>query len=787
MQLDPHTSIEEEQARVQQVKALIASRMESLQEQLGSIRTDIVTNRSEFWDDVTVNLEDSAESAETFASMKQQAEVLSERERSHRHARAQLHVLDRLKDSPYFGRIDFREVGEQHVEHIYIGVGSLLDDDDDAFLIYDWRAPVSGMYYDYAPGPASYETPVGMIQGEMELKRQYLIRGGTIHSMFDTGITIGDELLQQVLGKQSDAQMKSIVATIQREQNAVIRDTGSRLLIVQGAAGSGKTSAALQRVAYLLYRFRETLSAEQILLFSPNPMFNSYVSTVLPELGEENMQQTTFQEYAEHRIGAEYRLESPFDQLEYALSASGDESYTVRMQAIRYKAGMGFLRLMEAYVVTLKTSGLVFKPIVFREREVVSAEAFRERFYSYDASWSIPSRLRDLTDWLQQQLKSFARHERRSSWVEEELELLDTEAYLEAYERLRRKKQYTDNTFDDFEKEKHALAVMVVNEHFKPLRTAVKRLAFLDLPATYAALFERPQLAAQLISTEEASLPLDWERVCAQTLLRLKQGVLPSEDMTPYLLLKDRLEGSYRNLKVRHVFIDEAQDYSPFQYAYLMQLFPSSRFTVLGDWNQAIHVQAAEGDRFAELIALFGEEQAKRIVFTKSYRSTRPIVEFTRAMVEGGAAIEPFNREGPKPTLLRADDEQQLNAIIAAKLEQLQAEGHGTVAVICKTAAESREVYEALRPKLAIRLIDTETVTFEQGLVIIPSYLAKGVEFDAVLLYNASAERYGRQSERRLFYTVCTRAMHELHLTYTGELSPFVAGVPEDLYTAIRS
>ncbi|MED4604001.1 RNA polymerase recycling motor HelD [Paenibacillus validus] len=780
MNSNEHPQWQEEQQRVRHVAAEIRERIGSLQEQLGAIRSDIVTLRTHFWDDVTVNFEDAAEAAETYASMKQQAEVLSERERSHKHARAQLLVLERLKDSPYFGRIDFREDGESAAERIYIGIGSLLEKSGETFLIYDWRAPVSGMYYDYAPGPAQYDTPMGRISGTMELKRQYMIRGGEIRSLFDTGITIGDELLQQVLGKQSDTQMKSIVATIQKEQNSVIRDTSSKLLVVQGAAGSGKTSAALQRVAYLLYRYRETLSAEHILLFSPNPMFNSYVSTVLPELGEENMEQTTFQEYVEFRLGDAFDIEDPFRQLDDALTMMDTADYDVRMESIKFKASLSFLQVMERYVNGLKEEGLVFKPVMFQNRELIGAEAMRQQFYAYDPSWSIPNRLHQLVEWLQQQLKQFARAEKRKPWVEDEIELLDQDAYMEAYEALRRKKRFTEESFDDFEQEKAALAAMVVNVHYKPLRSWVKRLKFVDLPATYAALFASPRKALDWAG--EAGLPGCWPAVCALTLDRLKRGELANEDTTPLLYLKDRIEGAHRNLKVRHVFIDEAQDYSPFQFAYLMQMFPSSRWTVLGDWNQAIHVQAADRDRFGDLIALFGEEQSKRIVFTKSYRSTRQIVEFTRGMLVGGQVIEPFNRDGLLPTVTYAPDLGTMREQIVRQLETLLEEGHRTLAVICKTAAESQDTYAALKERLPVRLISTETVTFEPGLLVIPAYLAKGVEFDAVILHNASEERYGRESERRLFYTACTRAMHELHLFHTGKVSPFVAQTPPETY-----
>ncbi|MGZ4134432.1 MAG: RNA polymerase recycling motor HelD, partial [Tumebacillaceae bacterium] len=334
-----------EQQRVNHVVERINRRVEVLQENVSEVRQDITEFRKHFWDDVKLNLDDVDEAGETSITLKQQSELLSERERSLRHAEKEYQKLRRLQDAPYFGRIDFWEDGEPSIDHIYIGIGSFLDEESDQFLVYDWRAPVSSLYYDYGTGLAQFETPGGTVSGEIELKRQFRIRDGRIRNLFDTGVTIGDELLQEVLSRQSDAQMKSIVATIQREQNRIIRNERNRLLIVQGAAGSGKTSAALQRVAYLLYRYRETLSAEQIVLFSPNGMFNSYVSTVLPELGEENMGQTTFQDYLEHRLGRTFAMEDPFVQMEYTLTAMNEPGYEARLAGIRYKASLAFMEV----------------------------------------------------------------------------------------------------------------------------------------------------------------------------------------------------------------------------------------------------------------------------------------------------------------------------------------------------------------------------------------------------------------------------------------------------------
>lgn len=599
----------EEQERVNLVIEVIKRRIFALQERVGDLKSEIVEIRKNFWDDVTVNSEDIYEMAETYASMRQQAEILTEREVTHRHDFNQLKSLKRLKSSPYFGRIDFLEDGEKKGDKIYLGIASLIDDEGENFLIYDWRAPVSSLYYDYPPGPAQYKTPSGMITGTLELKRQFIIRDGRIISMFDTGVTIGDELLQEVLGNKADSQMKSIVATIQREQNRIIRNERSAILIVQGAAGSGKTSAALQRVAYLLYRYRETLRAEQILLFSPNPMFNSYVSTVLPELGEENMQQTTFSEYLSHLLSKSFKLEDPFTQMEYTLTAVNKSGYGERMEGIRYKSSREFLHFIDEYAERLKQKGMIFKNLKLRGNVLISSQEISHQFYSYDSYLSIPNRMIMLSEWLLKQLKEFARKERKKTWVEEAIELLDEETYIRAHQNLQKKGRYSEDTFDDSDREQEILSKIVVQKHFRPLRRMVKGLGFVDTKKIYKDFFE-----------QRRNLTPNWFAICEQTINKLDRSELAYEDATPYLYLKEKIEGFHTNNMIKHVFIDEAQDYSPFQFEFLRRLFPRGKMTILGDVNQAIFPHSTESKTLDEEDVLLNQEQREVIVLQRSYR-----------------------------------------------------------------------------------------------------------------------------------------------------------------------
>ncbi|MBU5347278.1 RNA polymerase recycling motor HelD [Paenibacillus lautus] len=792
-----------EQERLDQVRGKMKARIDQLEPSVTGMRDQAAEIRRRFWEEVTVNTSSDEEFEETFYTIKQQAAVLSERERRHRLLTQQWRSLHRLLPSPYFGRVDFLEDGMNVSEQIYIGVSSFVDEDELSFLVYDWRSPIASLYYDHSPGAASYVTPVGQITGMMELKRQYQIHDGQIRHMFDANVTIGDELLQQMLAKGADSQMKSIVSTIQKEQNAIIRNDHSRLLIVQGAAGSGKTSAALQRVAYLLYKNRDSLKADQIVLFSPNQIFNSYVSTVLPELGEENMQQTTFQEYLEYWLGSSFHVEDPFNQIEYVLTAQSTPNYEARLQGMKYKASEAFMRALQNYAKWLGREGMLFKGIRFRDRVLITSEQMRSQFYSYDPSLSLANRVDLLQKWLLKELSLLERKERRASWVEEELQYLDNEQYAEVfselhkdrevfdiaeryavvYEKISNKRREDEGDFDFAEREEDILSQRIVKMSFKPLRQGVRRFSFIDVQSLYVQLFDDE--AAYREKTNETEIPVLWSEICRQTKEKLDRLELFYEDATPYLYLKELIEGVRTNTEIRHVFVDEGQDYSAFQYEYLKKLFPRARMTVLGDFGQAIFTQSTKlHESDSPLVRLYGEAETCLIRLVRSYRSTREIVEFTKTLLSDELEIVPFDRSGHKPLLVKLEDEEMRDTRILKDIAALRAEGLDSIAIITKTAVESRAAFESLREQgsEALQLITKETVTFEKGVMVIPVYLAKGVEFDAVLIYEASPQAYSRENDRKLLYTACTRAMHRLHVYTTDDWSPFLQALPADLY-----
>lgn len=760
-----------ETERLHYVENVIHEEMADVVQEVKSKRLETEDIKRNFWDNVTVNLTDDTERIETFTSIQQEARVLAEQERSKEEAEQRLDILKRLADSPYFGRVDFKADGDQEAENIYIGLASLLEKDGETFLIYDWRAPISSLFYDHSPGKADYETPGGIISGEMTLKRQFTIRQGQIKHMFDTDVTIGDAFLQEALSQSANTQMKSIVATIQREQNRVIRDEKHRLLIVQGAAGSGKTSAALQRVAYLLYRYRGSLTADQIVLFSPNPLFNSYISHVLPELGEANMRQSTFQEYVQRRLGAiGLEVEDLYDQTEYVLAGQESELHEARLQAIKYKSSPDFFAILHRYVQQLDQDGMKFKDIRYRGRVLISGKQLSDIFYREEwKKYKLHERLKMWKKYVAELLREQEKVERKRKWVSEAIELLDDEAYRKAYEKLRESNQFKGDTFDDERKERALLRKMVVQEAFAPLYRRLRRGRYIDYLATYRNLFHNRERVRSLIP--DGNLPEGWERFEELLLKAMEERKIWYEDATPLFYLKESIEGftDFDN-SVRHVIIDEAQDYSPLQFAVIRKLFPRARLTVLGDLNQAIYLQTAELNGFAELADLFdgvGQESIATIRLLRSYRSTKQIVELSKRLLETAADIEPFNREGREPEFVPVVHTNERVEHAVKWVSDRQGENRKHIGILTYTAKEASEVYERIRERMQdVHLITKETIELQPGVSILPAYLAKGIEFDAVLIWNAS--RYG-ESDRKLLYTAFTRAMHDLAILYTDD------------------
>ncbi len=334
-----------------------------------------------------------------------------------------------------------------------------------------------------------------------------------------------------------------------------------------------------------------------MVLFSPNALFNSYISSVLPELGEANMQQTTYQDYLQLRLGSQFQVEDAYEQMEAMLHTYGDPGDEIRRSSIRFKSSKAFVDIIEKYARGLESQGMRFNDLVFRGRVLIGKQQMANYFYSLDGSIKLSIKIHLVKEWLLKELKRLAKEERMKPWVKEEIELLDKEVYQRAYNALRKQKGDRETAFDDAKQEALLLSKYVVHEKFKPLREKIKQLRFISAAALYRQLISDVSRFALTAGDKELELPPEWEEIGRLTLEQMDRGRLTYEDATPFLYLTGLIEGFPSYNTVRHVIIDEAQDYSPFQLVFLNRLFPWAKMTLLGDFNQAISAHhTAEAD-----------------------------------------------------------------------------------------------------------------------------------------------------------------------------------------------
>lgn len=719
-----------------------------------------------FFSDFSINLTNDDEIIETAASVQQQQQLLDERANAHRQSTVQLGTVKRLLKNPYFARIDFQEAGEKP-ETIYIGLGSFTDADGH-FLIYDWRAPISSIYYDGKLGQVTYQTPDGPQNVELSLKRQFVIKDGVqIETMFDTAETIGDQMLLEVLGEKSDTQMKSIVTTIQREQNQIIRDTTADLLFVQGAAGSGKTSAVLQRVAYLLYRYRGNLTSSQVIMFSPNQLFSDYIGNVLPEMGEQNMVQFTYYQYVTRRTPG-LEVQNLFQQFE-----ANQTPLQAKVAAL--KESGAFFRATEAYAEHLRSAGVRFKDIRFRDGVFFSRKKIAEIFYSYNQNYNMNNRLQATKERLTSMLNRRVGSETRAKWVREAVENLSEEEIRDL------QSQGQPGEFKDSDSEFQFYARHIVTNAFEDIDAAIIRNRFLNVRAQYVAFL---RAVPEFLDVTKFGITVDeWTQSVEEFVDQFRERKLTMADATPYLHLYDLMIGRHGDRKMRFVFIDEIQDYTPYQLAYLQKSFPRAKFTLLGDLNQAIFTGSSARNLMGSVTKMFDPDKTRVVQLTQSYRSTAQVTEFTKAILKSGQKIVAFNRQGDLPQVLVRKD---VDAAFAALTTQLQtnAADHDATAVITRSLGDA----EALQARLHAAgqkstLIRSENQRLVPGVLIVPSFLAKGLEFDAVVAWDVTAANFGGDADRELLYTICSRAMHRLTVIAAGTVSPLIAAIDPDLYT----
>lgn len=760
-------SIEQyEQNHLDEVIGKIQAAAKKTEQNINTADKDVEDIGKQF-NDIKINGTTYSGMVETAMSVRQQQQMLEQRETSRSHAERNLQTLTKLEKTPYFARIDFHEEGEDSDETIYIGLASFTDRPDH-FLVYDWRAPISSIYYDGGLGNISYQTPDGVQEVDVKLKRQFQIADGVIVTIYDTDETVGDQMLLEALGTHSDTKMKSIVTTIQQSQNKIIRNTSAELLFVQGAAGSGKTAAVLQRIAWLLYRYRGNLNAGQVILFSPNQLFNDYINQVLPELGEHNMVQMTYFQFANRRL--------PNIQVQTLQQRFENDQTKTDSNITRMETSLGFFNATNRYAHHLEKEDMKFRNIMFNGKVFFSREKIEELYYSFNQNYHLSNRLDATKEELVRLLNHRVSSEIRTKWVEEEVQNLTKQEIDGLFGDQPRE-------FDSADKEFKFLARQLVLKAFKPIKKAIDHNRWLNINAQFIH-FKR--VAPHLVNLEKYGLTKeDWDNHVAVNYDQLKERRLTANDVTIYLYLYDLITGKKGERDIRYVFIDEVQDYDAFQLAYLKFSFPRAKFTLLGDLNQAIFTKENSRSLLAQLNTMFDPDKTEVVQLTKSYRSTKEITEFTRAILTNGEAIEPFERTGAKPRVLIEDTEGQAVTSLIGALKDASSEDD-TSAIIGKTLEDSERIYEELLARgVKTTLIRTENQRLAKGTLVIPSFLAKGLEFDSVIIWDANAQKYAEEDERQLLYTVCSRAMNALCLVGVQTMTPLLDQVPTDLYDTI--
>lgn len=602
--------------------------------------------------------------------------------------------LMKLRESPYFGRIDFVTGEGKEQMPVYIGIHTFTDETLGVNLVYDWRAPISSMFYDFELGEAWYVTPGGKVTGNIELKRQYKIRDGRMEFMIENEVNIHDDILQKELSLSADDKMKNIVATIQRDQNAVIRNETASVMIIQGVAGSGKTSIALHRIAFLLYRFRDEIRAKDILILSPNKVFSDYISNVLPELGEEHIPETGMEDLAGELLEHKYPFQTFFQQVALLLEKS-DAAYIER---IRFKASFEFLGQLNRYLIHIENNYFTFTELRVG-KAVIPFPFIQERFRAYHR---IP-----LLKRFPEVIKDVQSHLRNQ--VQRKLAGREKTIIAEAVPRMFKIRDVFD-LYRDF------YAWLGKPEMFKPM----------------------------------------------------EGGILEFADVFPLIYFTMRLEGYQSYDQVKHILIDEMQDYTPVQYAVLSRLFKCKK-TILGDVGQTVNPYSASSAEGIEEIFPQGET----VKLFRSYRSTYEITRFAQK-ISSNPHVIPMERHGTPPEVKGFKSNAEEMEAIHTLIDNFENSNHRSLGILCKTADQAEFVAEFLKQVHKVHLLTADSTSFYEGIIITTAHLAKGLEFDEVIVPFVSARNYHTEVDKSMLYIACTRAMHRLTLTYSRERASFL-------------
>lgn len=616
--------------------------------------------------------------------------------------------LETLLKSPYFARIDFRFEGEDEPEKIYIGRTSLTENASADMYVYDWRSPIASVFYRFLTGDAFYDAPAGRITGRVEQKRQYEIKNSRLVYFFDTDRNVHDEILRQLLSRNTTPKMKAIVETIQRDQDVVIRNMDSDLLMIQGVAGSGKTSIALHRAAYLMYQdLQSKLSANHILILSPNTAFERYIEDVLPELGEENVVSMVFEELLPFYL-KEKPIQTQSEFLEMAVGGSPEAELVKR--SMKFKTSELFVKILNRFAADIPRYEMVFQDIFWEGRCIAEKEDLRKWLLCRE-DVPLGIRLEQLEDRI--------------------LEKLD-----ESGEKLGRGEKN-----------------LVLQD--------LQRFTRLNLYQLYKSLWDQDIYFKDMDCKGEFAESIQEIKACTRKNLKAEQ--IWFDDGTAMLYLYLKIYGSREYQSIRQVIIDEAQDYYPLQYEIFRMLFFNAKYTVLGDVNQTLAKQ--EDLSFYERVkGILNKRSVSYIELNKSFRCTNEILQFSLQFINQRPELESFNRKGEAVKVMTLNSHKAYLDQIVQEVEDGRQKGFESIGLICKTKETCEGLFSELQSRIKLKMMEQDGGEHLTGNFLIPSYMAKGLEFDAVIICDADSRHYSSEDDRKILYVECTRALHKLSL-----------------------
>ena len=605
--------------------------------------------------------------------------------------------LGKILDISYFGRIDFTERKEgSETRVLYIGIHTFYDPGKKANLIHDWRAPISSMFYDHELGAASYSSPTGEVEGDISLKRQYRIRKGQMEYMIENSLTVHDDVLQKELSSNTDDKMKNIVTTIQREQNRIIRNEDTQTLIIQGVAGSGKTSIALHRIAYLLYAQKGEITSKDILIISPNKVFADYISNVLPELGEETVPETSMEQILSGVLNNKYKYQNFFEQVTELL----EKPTPGFIERIQYKASFDFISQLEKFILHMENHYFKATDVKLTKHITVPAEFIDEQFRRFNR-YPMRQRFETMTDYI--------------------------------------------------------LEMMTLKHYFK-VTTTERNLLKKEIQKMFAGNNDLQVYKDFFIWSGKPEM-----------FKTHKNRTLEYADLAPLAYLHVALEGLPAPSRIKHLLIDEMQDYSPIQYKMIQKLY-SCRKTILGDACQSVNPYGSSTAEMIQKAFVTG----KVMKLCKSYRSTFEISNFAQR-IQANEDLEAIARHGDAPTVLSFKNPEEELSAISGIITTFKKSNYKSLGIICKTEVQAQEITERLKSHTDnLYFLSHQSTAFAKGITITSSHMAKGLEFDEVIIPQTNASNYNTLIDKSMFYVAATRAMHRLTITYWDKPSRFI-------------